>query len=62
MALKIGKMGRASRSRLRACRTWPIGAKLGIGAVPADGRKHCCRVLVGCGDHRQCLLRVLVRE
>ena len=33
-----------------------------IGVVPPDGCKRCCRILVGYGDHRQCALRVLVRE
>ena len=33
-----------------------------IDAIPPDGRKHCCSVLVGCGDHRQYALGELVLE
>ena len=60
-APRTGRMERISRSRFRrAYRTWHVGARRKIGAVPPNERKCCYCVLVERGNRSRCALRVLI--
>ena len=65
-APRIGRTERISRSKFRrACRLLGGGAGGGrreSGAIPPDGRKRCCRVLIGRCDRNRCAPRVLIRR